>query len=248
MFTVLDLFSGAGGMHLAMVASDYPFKTVAFSEIEPFPSAVLAHRWPTIPNLGDITKVNDFPIADIICGGFPCQDISIANKNAVGISGSRSGLWTEMLRAIRQTEPKIVLIENSDQLAKRGLCVVLQDLASIGYDAEWHTITASKVGAPHKRARLIIIAYPNCKRRERLVKTRSIVKIRQWDWSGKADLQLLGSYPFQPSSYWPQPLIRRVDDGVANRTHRLRAVGNGVVVPLFTQIWNQIGEFLSNEE
>ena len=95
---------------------------------------------------------------DIICGGFPCQDISVAGKGA-GIEGSRSGLWSEYARIISEVRPRYVIVENVAALLGRGLERVLGDLAALGFDAEWHCIPASAVGAPHRRDRVWIVAY-----------------------------------------------------------------------------------------
>ena len=95
---------------------------------------------------------------DVICGGFPCQDISVAGKGA-GIEGSRSGLWSEYARIIGEVRPRYVIVENVAALLGRGLERVLGDLAALGFDAEWHCIPASAVGAPHRRDRVWIVAY-----------------------------------------------------------------------------------------
>jgi DNA (cytosine-5)-methyltransferase 1 len=97
---------------------------------------------------------------DVICGGFPCQDISVAGKGA-GMDGARSGLWSEYARIIGEVRPRYVIVENVAALLGRGLERVLGDLAALGYDAEWHCIPASAVGAPHRRDRLWIVAYPH---------------------------------------------------------------------------------------
>lgn len=97
---------------------------------------------------------------DIISGGFPCQDISSANRNAVGITGQRSGLWGEYARVIHEVRPKFVVIENSPNLLRKGLEKILFDLSEIGYDAEWECISAEAFGYPHERVRLFIVAYP----------------------------------------------------------------------------------------
>ena len=98
---------------------------------------------------------------DVICGGFPCQDISVAGKGA-GIAGERSGLWGEYARIVGEVRPRYVIVENVAALLGRGLERVLGDLAALGYDAEWHCIPASAVGAPHRRDRIWIVAYPGC--------------------------------------------------------------------------------------
>jgi DNA (cytosine-5)-methyltransferase 1 len=160
---VLDLFSGIGGFSLGLERAG--MQTVAFCEIEPFCRKILRKHWPSVPIYEDVTKLTakqlttDGISVDVICGGFPCQDISAAGQGA-GIGGERSGLWKEYARLIGQLRPRYVIVENVSALLGRGLSVVLGDLAEIGYDAEWHCIPASAVGAPHRRDRVWIIAYP----------------------------------------------------------------------------------------
>ena len=153
---VLSLFAGIGGFDLGLERTG-GFKTVAVAELDPYASKVLALRFPDAPNLGDVTKA-EYPDADIICAGFPCQDISYAGQGA-GLAGTRSGLFWEVVRAVRVVRPSIVILENVAALLGRGLDAVLWALAEIGYDAEWHCIPASAVGAPHRRDRIWIIAH-----------------------------------------------------------------------------------------
>lgn len=154
-----SLFSGIGGLDLGLERAG--MQVVWNSEIEPFPCEVLKAHWPDVPNLGDITQIdwNIVPPVDVICGGFPCQDISLAGKGA-GIEGKRSGLWSYFHEAIRILRPKFAVIENVSAITIRGLDRVLCDLAEIGYDAEWRDIRASDMGAPHRRERIFIVAYP----------------------------------------------------------------------------------------
>jgi DNA (cytosine-5)-methyltransferase 1 len=141
-------------------------RTVAFCEIEPYCRAVLAKHWPHVPCYTDVATLTadqlsmDGIFPDVICGGFPCQDVSFAGGGA-GLSGSRSGLWFDFARIIEETRPRYAIIENVSALRSRGLDQVLGSLAAIGYDAEWHCIPASAVGAPHQRDRIWIVAYPN---------------------------------------------------------------------------------------
>lgn len=165
MLTVLDLFSGIGGFSLGLERTG-GFKTTAFCEIDPFCRRVLNKHWPEVPIYEDVQKLsipNGF--ADVICGGFPCQDISNAGKGA-GIEGERSGLWKEYARIIGEVRPRYVLVENVAALLGRGLGRVLGDLAALWYDAEWHCIPASAVGLPHIRDRVWIVAYDRQKRGE----------------------------------------------------------------------------------
>jgi DNA (cytosine-5)-methyltransferase 1 len=156
---VLDLFSGIGGFSLGLERAG--MQTVAFCEIGEYGCGVLAKHWPNVPCHADITT-REFTEgeADVICGGFPCQDISAAGGRA-GITGERSGLWRELLRAIRVVRPIYAIVENVAALLGRGMGTVLGDLAEIGQDAEWHCIPARAVGAPHIRDRVwIVVADP----------------------------------------------------------------------------------------
>jgi DNA (cytosine-5)-methyltransferase 1 len=160
---VLDLFSGIGGFSLGLEKAG--MRTVAFCEIDGYARSVLAKHWPGVPCYVDIRTLTadrlrtDGIAVDVICGGFPCQDISTAGRGA-GIGGERSGLWKEYARLIGELRPRYVVVENVSALLSRGLDVVLGDLAALGYDAEWHCIPASAVGAPHRRDRLWIVAQP----------------------------------------------------------------------------------------
>ena len=162
MMHLLDLFSGIGGFSLGLERSG-AFKTVAFCEIEPYCQKVLAKHWPQVPIYDDVRTItadrlaSDGIAVDAICGGFPCQDISCAGKGA-GLEGERSGLWFEYARIIGELRPRYVIVENVSALLSRGLDRVLGTLASLGYNAEWHCIPASAVGAPHRRDRVWIVA------------------------------------------------------------------------------------------
>jgi DNA (cytosine-5)-methyltransferase 1 len=162
-FNVLDLFSGIGGFSLGLERTG-GFRTVAFCEIDRYCRQVIAKHWPDIPCYEDVQELTkerlqeDGISVDVICGGFPCQDISTAGKRA-GIKGTRSGLWSEYARLIRELRPSFIIVENVAALLHRGMDTVLGDLASIGYDAEWHCISASSIGAPHQRDRVWIVAY-----------------------------------------------------------------------------------------
>ena len=164
MLNVLDIFSGIGGFSIGLEAAS--MQTVAFCEINPFCQKILTRHWPSVPIFPDITIIHKedlkaFPSIDVIAGGFPCQDISVAGKQK-GITAKRSGLWKEFVRLINEIRPKYAIIENVANLRSTGLIRVLQDLWEIGYNAEWHCIPASAFGAPHRRDRIWIIAHPAC--------------------------------------------------------------------------------------
>jgi DNA (cytosine-5)-methyltransferase 1 len=159
-YTIGSLFTGIGGIEIGFENQGY--ETTWMVEKDEYARTILRKQFPNATLYGDITEIDfrTIPKVDIITGGFPCQDISNAGKR-VGITGSRSSLWKYYHKAIREIRPQYALIENVSALTKRGLDVVLSDLAEIGYDAEWYNISASAVGAPHRRERIFIIAYPN---------------------------------------------------------------------------------------
>lgn len=154
-----ELFAGIGGLGLGLEWSG--LGPVAWQvEQNEYARQVLAHHWPDARRYEDVKQVGAHNLApvDIICGGFPCQDISLAGAGA-GIEGERSGLWKEFARVIREMGPRYVVVENVPAITARGLGVVLGDLAECGYDAVWDCISAASVGAPHIRDRLFIVAH-----------------------------------------------------------------------------------------
>lgn len=179
---VLDLFSGIGGFSLGLESTG-GFVTSAFCEQADFSRRVLAKHWPEVPIYDDVRTLTASRLAsdgvgvDAICGGFPCQDISLAGAGA-GIDGERSGLWREYARLIGETGPRWVIVENVSALLSRGLGRVLGDLAALGYDAEWHCIPAAALGAPHRRDRLWLVAYPNCDGERQQAISRQAIGLR----------------------------------------------------------------------
>jgi DNA (cytosine-5)-methyltransferase 1 len=165
----LHLFAGVGGGILGGILLGH--RTVCAVELEPYCRKVLLQRQrdgilPKFPIWDDICTFDGTPWkgkVDIVCGGFPCQDISAAGKGA-GITGERSGLWSEMARIISEIRPQYIFVENSPMLTLRGLGRVLGDISKMGYDARWGVVGASNVGAPHRRERIWIVAYPSDKR------------------------------------------------------------------------------------
>ena len=176
-----SLFSGYGGLDMA-VAAHYGATVAWHCEFDKHPSAILAHRYPDIPNHHDVTSVDWSAVepVDIITGGFPCQDVSHAGLRAGVHQGTRSGLWFEMARAIDALQPRKVVIENVAGLLSadaacnvepcpwcvgdepeghmRALGAVLADLAEMGFDADWGSVRAADAGAPHGRLRVFIVA------------------------------------------------------------------------------------------
>lgn len=168
---VLDLFSGIGGFSLGLERTG-GFETVAFCEIEEFPRKVLAKHWPGVPCYHDVreltadTLARDGIAVDVITGGFPCQDLSVAGKLSGIQRGTRSGLFSEIVRLVGDLRPRYIILENVANLLggpseQRGgwFGYVLGSLAECGYDAEWQNIPASAVGRDQARERVWIIAY-----------------------------------------------------------------------------------------
>jgi len=231
---VLDIFSGIGGFSLGLERAG--MRTVAFCEQEPYCRAVLRRHWPNVPIYQDVRELTAARLSadgirvDAICGGFPCQDISQAGRGA-GIAGRRSGLWSEYRRLIGECGPAWAIIENSPALRSRGLDQVLRELSALGYDAEWHCIPASAIGAPHQRDRIWIMAYPS----GRTGGQEGPYLSWPCNW-------FLAPAPFKrgawgprggggaPGGCWgPEPDVGRVANGVPARVDRLRALGNAAV-------------------
>jgi DNA (cytosine-5)-methyltransferase 1 len=157
-FTFGSLFSGIGGIDLGLERAGMTCRWQV--EVDEYCRKVLAKHWPSVPKYGDIRTItgNELERVDLIAGGFPCQDVSLAGKRA-GLAGERSGLWSEYRRLLGVLRPRYVLIENVPGLFTAGLDRVLADLAALGFDAEWTTLRASDFGAPHRRERVFVVAY-----------------------------------------------------------------------------------------
>ncbi len=227
-FRVLDLFSGIGGFSLGLERSG-GFETVAFCEIEDYPRRVLAKHWPNVPCYDDVRTLTADRLAadgiavDVICGGFPCQDISRAGLGA-GITGERSGLWGEFARLIGELRPAYAILENVAALLDDGMGTVLGDLADIGYDAEWSTVSACALGAPHMRQRVFAVAYPNGehgRQRVRHTTARANGAIQEvYGLEGARARQ--GARLANPSELY------RGADGLPHGMERNRAIGNSI--------------------
>lgn len=187
MTTIGSLFTGYGGLDMGVAMAVDPEARVAWtSDVEPGPCKLAQVRWPDTPNLGDITQVDwsEVEPVDIICGGSPCQDLSLAGKRAGMATGTRSGLWEAMATTIETIRPRLVVWENvlgalsarayspvesepgmlgtgTNGPALRAAGRVVGDLASLGYDCRWAVVRASDAGAPHQRARFFLIGHPH---------------------------------------------------------------------------------------
>ncbi len=254
---VLDLFSGIGGFSLGLERAG--MKTVAFCEVDKKCQQVLKKHWPGVPIFDDVSTLKGEDIeetVDVICGGFPCQDISLAGKGA-GLEGARSGLWTEFHRLIKEIKPKYAIIENVSALRSRGLDQVLREISEIGYDAEWHCITAASVGAPHRRDRIWIVAYPSNEGIDRgqweqtddasesgfrgadsggsisNVEFETMAYANSERLEGQREISSRISEELKDPGYarwWAvEPDVGRVAHGVPKRVDRLKQLGNAVV-------------------
>jgi DNA (cytosine-5)-methyltransferase 1 len=208
-FSIGSLFAGIGGLELGLEWAGLG-PTLWQVERDPFCRAVLAKHWPDATRFDDVTTVRDLPHVDLICGGFPCQDLSYAGTGA-GLAGARSGLWSEFARIVRDVRPRFVVVENVPALLARGLGTVLGDLAASGYDAQWDCIRAADVGAHHRRDRIFIVAHSLRGRWESTEKRPALTS--------------------EGAGWVPGPGVARVADGVPRGVDRdrLRALGNAVV-------------------
>ncbi len=197
---------------------------VAQVEIDPFCRAVLAKHWPDVPRFEDVRAVGagDLPECDLICGGFPCQDVSHAGLRA-GISGSRSGFYGELVRCLRVVRPAGALLENVAALLTRGMGRVLGDLAEIGYDTEWDCVPAAAVGALHIRDRVFIAAVRSDADG---LRPQGEWAAAQGPWSWK---QFEGLVQAETRLSVPAGSSGGMADGVPGRVHRLRTLGNAIV-------------------
>lgn len=246
----LALFAGVGGGILGTQLLGH--RCICAVENDPHAQSVLLARQndgllPTFPIWNDVTTFDGKPwkgIVELVSGGFPCQDISVAGKQK-GITGARSGLWREMSRIIGEVQPKIVFIENSPQLTRLGLSEVLSDLAEMGYDAEWGCIGAHNANAPHKRERIWVVAYskqngfdvPTLKRSvDTPVLNTTQGKNSTSKFAGGDTSCLLASepprcknVPTSPSWWDSEPELGRVANGIPNWMDRVERLGNAQV-------------------
>ena len=241
---VLDLFSGIGGFSLGLERAG--MRTVAFCEIDPFCRAVLAQHWPRVPIYDDVreltaeTLLRDGIAVDVICGGFPCQDVSLAG-NGAGLDGERSGLWREYARLVSELRPKFVIVENVAALAGRGLGRVLGNLAGIGYDCQWDSFPTG-LNFGHRRERMWLVAYP--------VRTGLSQRCGS-DANGFDAPRIFTRERFagllavsDPRQKWSdRPLLGRGVHGIPGRVGRVRACGNAVIPQIPEMIGRAIMAF-----
>lgn len=235
-YKVLDLFSGIGMFSYGLHKTEL-FETTAFVEWDKSCQRVLEKNFKDVPIFGDIKEVSAkmFNSPDVLVGGFPCQDISIAG-NGLGLEGKRSGHWYEYARLIEEIKPKGVIIENVSELRNKGLEKVLQQLDALGYDAEWHCITAKHFGAYHERDRIFVLAYNRSNGIKRFEPLQRLEEVGQ-GWKGREKtMHKIYSDPFRRSHLYPQPLICGMDARSPGRVDRITQVGNTVYWPIVEKL------------
>lgn len=228
----LALFAGAGGGILGGTLLGW--RTVCAVELADFPVAVLKARQrdgllENFPIHRDVRTFDGVPWrgkVDIVSGGFPCQDISTANKKANGIEGERSGLWKQMARIVGEIRPRFVFLENSPALTYRGLGVVLHDLSEMGYDAEWCVLGADALGAPHHRERFWLLGADPHRFRRKADGIHRPCDDQSDLWPVAEFAQQVDACPVWKNGY---PGIQCLADGMAAAMDKFRAVGNGQV-------------------
>lgn len=250
-----SLFSGIGGLELGLERAG--LGPVAWqAEIDPFCRRVLAKHWPQAQLLCDVRDVvpNRVPEVSLICGGFPCQDVSVANGRAEGIDGARSGLWRGFARVVDECRPACVVVENVSRGRSRWLPTVLEDLSLLGYTPVAVSLPASAVGAPHDRARTFVVADTHgqfLRLLEQRGPARSPLGVRDEGQAIAVDDGTDGDAP-GTSAWTALPTLHRVDDGLsrgldgsargADAAARIRALGNAVVPQVAEAIGRAIVE------
>ena len=226
-------------------------RTTAFCEIEEYPRSILRKHWPEVPIFKDVKELHakDLPEAvDLVCGGFPCQDLSNAGKQK-GFKGDKSSLYSEMLRIIGECKPRWAVFENVTALITgnggRWFSRFLYDVAEIGYDAEWHCLPACFLGAVHSRDRIWVIAHPNSEHVESLDIQKSIISYSQkpcgWELA-RAINETISADDYAR--------IRGNYDGIsiALVKDRLKAIGNAIVPQIAEIIGRAIMEIELNQK
>jgi DNA (cytosine-5)-methyltransferase 1 len=230
-----SLFAGIGGFDLGFERAGMVCKWQV--EIDDYATRVLEKHWPNVHRERDIRECGSHNLkrVDVICGGFPCQDISYAGLGA-GLEGERSGLFFEAVRLVRQLQPRFVVLENVAALLTRGLDRVLGTLAEIGFDAEWHCIPSGVFGSHFRRDRMFIIAsrpFTSCVRLQRIGTPEN----RTW-----SEQQFTRLVERELRVCVPCGKGQRVSDGVSRRVDRLRGLGNAVVPQVAEWIGRKIVE------
>ena len=225
MLNGLDLFSGYGGISLGLEKWVRP---VAYCEQDRYAQHIILSRQAEnklakSPIWDDVRTLDGYQLKgkiDILYGGFPCQDLSVAG-NGKGLEGERSGLFYEIERLVKEIKPPFVFLENVPAIRTRGLSEVVYSFTKMGYDTRWTCITASSVGAPHKRERWFLLAHRDFSNTLRPGLERQREEPRIIEKENKT--------PSGHSGWKTEPNVGRVDNGTPHRVDRIKSLGNGVV-------------------
>jgi DNA (cytosine-5)-methyltransferase 1 len=209
-----SLFSGIGGLELGLERAGLG-PVLWQCELDPFCRRVLAKHWPDVTRFEDVTQPRRWPHVDLVCGGFPCQDVSSAGKRR-GIGGQRSGLWWYFAEVVRQVAPRFVVVENVASGTKRWLPHVRHALHLLGYGTRAVAVSAADVGAPHLRRRVFVVGDSHAHREPACAVNAEAPGMRP------------ATGPLR-DGWVPAPERLRMDDGLSSGLDRLRALGNAVV-------------------
>jgi len=240
--TVGSLFSGIGGLDLGLERAG--MKVIWQAEIDLYCNKVLKKHWPEVPNHGNIKDIKWGTVErpNVICGGYPCQPFSTAGKRH-GTDDPRH-LWPWVRTAISELRPDYAILENVPGHLTLGGTAVIGDLAKIGYDAEWRVISAAGLGAPHKRNRLIIVAYPNGCKLGYFNNSRSNTATND-KWPKIFVANSSSRSTSGTNSHWTlEPNVGRVANGVSDRVDKLKGLGNAVV----PQVAEYVGRLIVNAQ
>ena len=282
MITIGSLFSGIGCFELGLLRGIPNSKVIWQCEKDVFCQSILKKHWPNTKIYTDITKMDTKKVIrpDIMCAGFPCQDLSISGLQRGIYEGKKSSLYWYAFALFSRLRPDIIVLENVANLLRLGGREVLGSLAEIGYDAEWTTLSAKQFGAPHRRDRVFIVAYSRSIRRMEHKRFKEAMEqqelqgiqrkeIQESDMSEpthrshvhvtntdrqRATIQTQRKHPSEQlfrsqgttGTFWKQrkapSAICRVDDGIRNRVHRIRALGNAIVPQCSEYVGHRIYE------
>jgi DNA (cytosine-5)-methyltransferase 1 len=241
-YTVGSLFSGIGGLDLGLERAG--MEVIWQSEIDPYCNKVLKKHWPEVPNYGNIKEINwsTIPRPDIICGGYPCQPFSLAGQRK-GTDDPRH-LWPWVRTSISELRPQYAILENVRGHLSMGGVQVIGELTDLGYDAEWRVVSAAGVGAPHRRERIIIVAYPHNSELGDIdecgIDKRTYGQGRKVFVANSSSSSACGTN----RNWISEPGMDRVAHGIPNRVDRLRGLGNAVV----PQVAEYIGRLITEKD
>jgi DNA (cytosine-5)-methyltransferase 1 len=241
MLTIGSLFSGIGGLELGLERAGLG-PVIWQAESDPYARKVLAKHWPGVPIYEDVRDIDErAPRPDLICGGFPCQPVSLVGHRRA--DADERWLWPEFQRILARLRPRLAIIENVPGLLSRGMDAVLGGLAESGFDAEWSDLPACFVGTPHPRERLFIVAHTDqAGQPDDSWWPGSEAFARQWQLAVSRDWD-----DVRVAEWPPEPALDRVVDGLPDAMDQLAGLGNAVVPQVSEWIGRRIVESLQME-